>query len=159
MKKTIALLTLSLFLLMGVGAKAQKLNEWLKTKKDEAKSKVNSKVDQKASSGMDDALNKPEEMIKNKKEKNKDKKGSSAVNNSSNSTKNSESNSSNENNTETPSGKKPATLQYYSKFDFVPGENIVAVEDFSQDAMGDFPDRWNTNYSGDLVNVEGKAGT
>ena len=74
MKKTIALLSLSLFLLMGVDAKAQKLNEWLKTKKDEAKTKVNTKVDQKSSAGIDNALNKPEEMIKKKKEKNKDKK-------------------------------------------------------------------------------------
>ncbi len=29
----------------------------------------------------------------------------------------------------------------YSKFDFVPGEKILAVEDFSQDAIGDFPDK------------------
>jgi hypothetical protein len=27
----------------------------------------------------------------------------------------------------------------YSKFDFVPGERIVAAEDFAQDAIGDFP--------------------
>ncbi len=40
----------------------------------------------------------------------------------------------------------------------MPGETIVAIDDFSQDAMGDFPARWNTNSSGDLVNVEGKTG-
>ncbi|MEJ7674297.1 MAG: hypothetical protein WKF59_16780 [Chitinophagaceae bacterium] len=40
----------------------------------------------------------------------------------------------------------------------MPGETIVAIDDFSQDAMGDFPARWNTNSSGDLVNVEGKPG-
>lgn len=74
MKKTISLLSLSLILLIGVDAKAQKLNEWLKTKKDETKTKVNNKVDQKSSAGIDNALNKPEEMIKKKKEKNKEKK-------------------------------------------------------------------------------------
>ncbi|MEO7393784.1 MAG: hypothetical protein ABIU11_02515, partial [Chitinophagaceae bacterium] len=162
MKKTIALLSLSLFLLMGIDAHAQKLNEWLKTKKDEAKSKVNSKVDKKSSEGIDNALNKPEEAIKKKKEEKKDKKnekkGSSADTKSNNNTDNLEANSSKENNTEAPNGKKAGSLQFYSKFDFVPGETIVAIDDFSQDAMGDFPGRWNTNSSGDLVNVEGKPG-
>ena len=30
-----------------------------------------------------------------------------------------------------------------SKFDFIPGEKIVATEDFLQDAKGDFPAKWN----------------
>ena len=162
MKKTIALLSLSLFLLMGVNAKAQKLNDWLKTKKDEAKTKVNAKVDQKSSAGIDNALNKPEEILKKKKEKKADNKTTSPADtnspNSPNSTDNSQANSPTKNNNEPPNGKKAATLQYYSKFDFIPGENIVGIEDLTQDAMGDFPARWNTNSSGDIVNVEGKTG-
>ncbi|WP_315815738.1 OmpA family protein [Paraflavitalea speifideaquila] len=31
-------------------------------------------------------------------------------------------------------------------------------EDFSQDVLGDFPDKWNTNSTGELVTVEGKTG-
>ncbi|ANI90800.1 hypothetical protein A9P82_14340 [Arachidicoccus ginsenosidimutans] len=42
-----------------------------------------------------------------------------------------------------------------SKYDFVPGEKIVAMEDFSQDAVGDFPAKWNTNASGEIMQVEG----
>ena len=39
-----------------------------------------------------------------------------------------------------PAGAAAApSFQVYSKFDFVPGEKIVAFEDFSQDAIGDFP--------------------
>ncbi|MFN9327118.1 MAG: hypothetical protein ACK6A5_17215, partial [Flavobacteriales bacterium] len=49
------------------------------------------------------------------------------------------------------SGKTPRTLTAYSKFDFVPGEQVIAVEDFTQDAIGDFPARWNTNSSGEVV--------
>lgn len=45
----------------------------------------------------------------------------------------------------------------YSKFDFIPGEKILAFEDFSQDAVGDFPARWNTNASGEVVNLSGAA--
>jgi OOP family OmpA-OmpF porin len=49
-------------------------------------------------------------------------------------------------------------LKVYSKFDFVPGEKIVVFEDFMQDAVGDFPDKWNTNASGETVVIEGKPG-
>ena len=46
----------------------------------------------------------------------------------------------------------------YSKFDFVPGEKIVAAEDFTQDAVGDFPAKWNTNASGEIVTIAGQPG-
>ncbi len=42
-------------------------------------------------------------------------------------------------------------LQAYSKFDFVPGEKVIFYEDFSQDAVGDFPALWNTNGSAEVV--------
>jgi outer membrane protein OmpA-like peptidoglycan-associated protein len=47
----------------------------------------------------------------------------------------------------------PATpsLQSYSKYDFVPGEKVIFYEDFSQDAVGDFPALWNTNGSAEVV--------
>ena len=50
------------------------------------------------------------------------------------------------------------SMEVYRKFDFVPGEKIIVIEDFSQDAIGDFPDKWNTNSSGELVTIEGKPG-
>jgi outer membrane protein OmpA-like peptidoglycan-associated protein len=52
----------------------------------------------------------------------------------------------------------PPGFQAYSKFDFVPGEKVIALEDFSQDAVGDFPDKWNTDASGEVVTVAGKPG-
>ena len=52
----------------------------------------------------------------------------------------------------------PATLKSYSKFDFVPGEKVVAAEDFGQDAIGDFPDKWNSTGSGEIVTIDGKPG-
>jgi outer membrane protein OmpA-like peptidoglycan-associated protein len=50
------------------------------------------------------------------------------------------------------------SFQAYSKFDFVPGEKIIAFEDFAQDAIGDFPAKWNTNASGEIVTIAGKPG-
>ncbi len=51
-----------------------------------------------------------------------------------------------------------ASIKAYSKFDFVPGEKVVAFEDFMQDSIGDFPAKWNTNASAEIVTVEGKPG-
>ena len=57
-----------------------------------------------------------------------------------------------------PSAPAAPTFQSYSKFDFVPGERIVAAEDFAQDAIGDFPAKWNTNASGEIVTIAGQPG-
>jgi OOP family OmpA-OmpF porin len=51
-----------------------------------------------------------------------------------------------------------ASLTTYSKFDFVPGDKILVVEDFNQDAIGDFPDKWNTNSTGETQSVQGIDG-
>jgi OmpA-OmpF porin, OOP family len=53
---------------------------------------------------------------------------------------------------------EPATMKTYSKYDFVPGEIIIVYEDFMQDAVGDFPDKWNTNAAGETVTIEGMEG-
>jgi outer membrane protein OmpA-like peptidoglycan-associated protein len=49
-------------------------------------------------------------------------------------------------------------IKTYSKYDFVPGEKILYAEDFSQDVIGEFPLKWNTNGGGEIVNVEGLPG-
>ncbi len=38
-----------------------------------------------------------------------------------------------------------------TKFDYVPGEKLMVFEDFSEDAIGDFPARWNTDGTGEVV--------
>jgi OOP family OmpA-OmpF porin len=55
-------------------------------------------------------------------------------------------------------GSEKAAFKSYSKFDFVPGEKIVASEDFAQDAIGDFPAKWNTNGTAEVVTIEGYPG-
>ena len=55
-------------------------------------------------------------------------------------------------------GEPTAAIKVYSKYDFVPGEKIIVFEDFMQDLVGDFPSKWNTNASGEIMTVEGKQG-
>jgi OOP family OmpA-OmpF porin len=52
---------------------------------------------------------------------------------------------------ETSTSQPETPLQSYSKYDFVPGERVIFFEDFSQDAVGDFPALWNTNGSAEVV--------
>ncbi len=40
-----------------------------------------------------------------------------------------------------------------SKFDFIPGEKIIFYDDFSSEAIGDFPLHWLTNGSGEIVTM------
>lgn len=52
------------------------------------------------------------------------------------------------------SSDEPKTIKVYSKFDFVPGDKLLFFDDFSNDFIGDFPSKWNTNGGGDLVTIE-----
>jgi OOP family OmpA-OmpF porin len=45
-------------------------------------------------------------------------------------------------------------VKIVSKYDFLPGEKIVFFDDFSAEAVGDFPAAWNTSGSGEIVTME-----
>ena len=51
-----------------------------------------------------------------------------------------------------------AQQTYYSRYDFVPGDKIIAYEDFSSTAIGDFPLKWNTNATAEIVTLSNKPG-
>ncbi len=42
------------------------------------------------------------------------------------------------------------SLQAFSNYDFVPGDQVLLYEDFSQDAVGDFPALWTTDVAGEV---------
>lgn len=62
------------------------------------------------------------------------------------------------NTTSTENVSSTKELKSYSKFDFVPGENVLFFEDFSQDNVGDFPALWNTNSGGEVVTFNNYSG-
>ena len=61
-------------------------------------------------------------------------------------------NTSNKENEEEPSNYSD-NLKINSKFDFVPGDKLLFFDDFSQDFVGDFPSKWNTNGTGETVQI------
>ncbi|MGN6416906.1 MAG: OmpA family protein [Pseudobacter sp.] len=52
--------------------------------------------------------------------------------------------------------KKLATAN--SKFDFIPGEKIILFDNFEQDAIGEFPLKWFTNGSAEVVKLDDQQG-
>lgn len=144
------------FLALMLGVLSQVDAQILKRIADRTKQKAEHKVTEKVS----DAATKPIDDIgtgKDKDKKNKDDNDDDENGNSSGS------NNGTEISTETTTGvsiekKSTPGLSTYSKFDFVPGEKILIAEDFSQDAIGDFPAKWNTNAGGEVVTVDGQQG-
>ena len=42
------------------------------------------------------------------------------------------------------------SMQSFSNYDFIPGEKVILFDDFSQDAVGDFPALWSANAAGEI---------
>ncbi len=135
---------LSVFILLNSTVAQAQFGNLLEKAKQKAKSKVNQRVDQKMDNAIDKSLDKAEKAPK------KNNKDGTEIIEETNSTKE-EANSTAKNSTGN-------SLKSYSKFDFVPGEKLVAVEGFLQDAVGDFPAGWNTNGSGEIVTTNKSTG-
>jgi outer membrane protein OmpA-like peptidoglycan-associated protein len=125
--------------------------------KEKIKNQSNNRANERVDQGIDREMNKMEEGIGNifrKKEKpenpgeesgneageNKDQGDGSQTEETTNRVT--------EGNTDSP--KPQDRIQSYTRYDFVPGDKILFFEDFSQDAVGDFPAMWTTNGSGEI---------
>ncbi|MFT3933147.1 MAG: OmpA family protein [Chitinophagaceae bacterium] len=140
--------------------------------KDRATNDANVKIDQRVDNSVDSAFSKTDRAISNLFKK-KPKKGqqtdngnipaqndNTQVQNNTGYTVNNQpavNTSPNNNSNDTPAA-TPAYNQTNSFSDFVPGTNLIFSDDFSADAMGDFPAKWNTNGSGKVVTVPGLDG-
>ena len=145
MKKLFLFLSLLFFILTVQDADAQ-----LKNLDKRIGDKLKRKIDQKADRTIDKTLNKGEKEI--------DEEVNEAVKGNKN--KGNDEGEANDEDTkknkagEGKSGSSDNSFKAYSKFDFVPGENVVFYDDFSSDNPGDFPAKWNANGSGEVVTSE-----
>lgn len=129
--------------------------------KDGLSNKAQQKIKDEINSGADKTYNKTKESVKNSVKNSGSKDKSSNSNSDSNSSSESSSNTTSKTNSSSNNNSSSSTdnsLKSYGKFDFVPGEKVIAIEDFSQDAIGDFPDKWNTNGTGEIVTLSGRTG-
>jgi len=103
--------------------------------KNQTNNRANNNVDQGIDKGLDAVENGVKDIFKKKKPVD-----STAVDQNQGTAQN-----------QKPSQDASPSLAAYSKFDFIPGEKVIFYEDFSQDAIGDFPALWNTNGSAEVV--------
>ena len=54
--------------------------------------------------------------------------------------------------------KEQQSMQSYSTYDFIPGDKVILFDDFSQDAIGDFPALWTANAAGEINTLNIAAG-
>ncbi|MCU0458553.1 MAG: OmpA family protein [Bacteroidales bacterium] len=116
--------------------------------KKKLEQQVNRRLNQKADQAIDKALDTVEDSITGDMKKDGSTNAGSAQQNGT--TGQSQVNAS-DNSGEKEGGQQQETLQSYSKYDFVAGEKVIFFDDFSQDAVGDFPALWNTNGSAEVV--------
>lgn len=137
---------LAAILLLANTAQAQLLKNIKDAVKYKAEQKTVQKSSDKTGEAMDGVLNGKIFKKKNKKdggkdepeEKDDDKKEKSKSKNK-------------DKDKEEDAPSKSKAFSVYTKFDFIPGEKVLAFEDFAQDNVGDFPAQWNTNASAEVI--------
>lgn len=143
MKKLVLLITILTFTALQVNGQG-----WVKglgqKVKETAKQAVENKVEQKAEEAVNKTLDKTEEALKKKK-------GEITGKEEKNTTES-------EDQEETKSTQQKSKLSSTTKYDFIPGDQILFYEDFSQDAIGDFPALWTSNGSGEVKSVNKAPG-
>ena len=142
---TILVIMSMLLLNQAVNAQIVKPKEVLK---EQGTNRINNRIEQ----GVDEGFNKIEEgigsLFKKKKgdsgdeeeaEENDSETGADAVEQ--------------EDKEKQPAKPQKQKVESYTQYDFVPGDRILYFEDFSQDAVGDFPALWTSNGSGEVKTV------
>ncbi|SDB37196.1 Outer membrane protein OmpA [Flavobacteriaceae bacterium MAR_2010_188] len=127
----------TLIILILIVATANSDAQILKNIGDKAKQKVMQRGENKVDQGIDKGLDGIEEEMRRKDQND---------------------------NKETPIEDHNTTVSnenftYNSKYDFIPGETLLAVEDFSQEEIGNFPGRWQTNATAEIVSLNDSDGT
>ncbi|GAB4199032.1 MAG: hypothetical protein Fur0023_00950 [Bacteroidia bacterium] len=149
---------MGIFLLAGTGILSQNDNNFGNKVKEQAKTSSENRslneVDKAVNKAFDEVEKGVIGVFKKKDKKQKEEKNKDVVVTDNKSE--ASSNDVKDNNSKASNSDKKTS--YISKFDFVSGEKILVVEDFMQDNIGDFPDKWNTNGSGEVVNVSDETG-
>ena len=143
--KTLRILFVFLFCLGMSNVNAQ-IN--LKDKlKRQTNNRANNKADQGIDKGLDAVENGVKDLFKKKKKDGDQAQDSTSSDQNQDATQNSK-----------PAADSKPSLAAYSKFDFIPGEKVIFYDDFSQDAVGDFPALWFSNGSGEVVTLNNYPG-
>lgn len=151
MRKTLIFI-ICLFLLINIRANAQ---SWLEKVGQRVKEKTIEKVEQKIEDKSEEVTDKVLDGAENtvKKTTKKTKQNSNKTEKKINSESDSKNTSNGDNDSKFLGSQSKTNLLSYTKYDFIPGDKVLYFEDFSQDAIGDFPALWTTNGGGEVKTV------
>jgi OmpA-OmpF porin, OOP family len=151
MKSFVKLLLLIAIVIFPINSYGQFKVDLKKKVINQTNSRANQAADKAVSKGLDAVEEGAKDAVSG--EEKDDAKSQEQAGDAASDTKSPESSAKTTESSATQNGKtqEQTSLQAYSKYDFVPGEKIIFFEDFSQDAIGDFPAAWNTNGSAEVV--------
>lgn len=144
------IIALALVIIIGSASNAQIVNP-KETVKTQGTNRANDKIEQ----GVDAGFNKIEEGVGNlfKKKNNKNSKNNDEAEEELGEGSENEVYEENNKNNSSVNNNNQQKLESYTKYDFVAGDKVLYYEDFSQDAIGDFPALWTSNGSGEVKNI------
>lgn len=126
--------------------------------KGKMRDKSINRADQRTDEGIDKGLDAVEDGVKNmfkKKEKKEAEESDSENNEEQTEDASDEKISSSKTSTKK---EEPAKLASFTKYDFIPGDQVLLFDDYSQDEIGDFPALWTTSGSGEVRTLNNYPG-
>ncbi|MDP4226768.1 MAG: OmpA family protein [Bacteroidota bacterium] len=149
MKKEILLICLAVFLYTRAYSQSlfQRIGDQIKEKTEE---QVEERIENRSGEAVEKSMDKAEDAVKKSAKKNKKQASSTKTTQSATEDTQTINKETEEGN---PTQSTQPKLESYSKYDFVPGDKILYYEDFSQDAIGDFPALWTTNGGGEVKTI------
>lgn len=141
MKKLLFISLLILAIGFSTSTQAQLLDALKKKTEQQIKKEGERRVDDKINKGVKKGYDEVEKQIEGDDEKGKD------------STKSADEKDKMVNESDTKETETSTQFSSSSKYDFVPGEKVIYFDDFSQDAVGDFPALWTANAAGEINTI------
>lgn len=149
MKNLIIVLILALSIASTQTINAQFLDKIKKKTEQKVKSEGEKRVQDKINKGVEKVYDETEKQLEGAGDENK-------TDQSDNESKEQNQNSKTDNDQEVNSDNEPQEDPKFvanTQYDFVPGDKVILFDDFSQDAVGDFPALWTGNSAGEINTI------
>jgi outer membrane protein OmpA-like peptidoglycan-associated protein len=149
MKNLIIVLILALSIASTQTINAQFLDKIKKKTEQKVKSEGEKRVEDKINKGVEKVYDETEKQLEGAGDENK-------TDQSDNESKEQNQNSKTDNDQEVNSDNEPQEDPKFvanTQYDFVPGDKVILFDDFSQDAVGDFPALWTGNSAGEINTI------
>lgn len=126
--------------------------------KEKIKQRAENRVEQQIDKGLDKTEQEIENSVKGENKKGKKEKTDAGMDQEGNNMPVQDQPSAEKSSKNSGTSSGSTSHKTNSKFDFEPGNQELYFDDFQRLNVGDFPAEFNTNASGEIVNIDGKQG-